>query len=70
MTAQRGRSMLTSPPAIATLLLGLALLVFAVLRWRDNGWGALVWLAAFIVMCAIRIPCGTAPMSRSTRART
>ncbi len=56
MTAQRGRSMLTSPPAIATLLLGLALLVFAVLRWRDNGWGALVWLAAFIVMCAIRTP--------------
>lgn len=56
MIAQRSRSMLTSPPAIATLLLGLALLVLAVLRWRDNGWGALVWLAAFIVMCAIRTP--------------
>ncbi|WP_217998862.1 protein-S-isoprenylcysteine O-methyltransferase [Sphingobium cloacae] len=32
------------------------LLVLAVLRWRDNGWGALVWLVVFILMCVIRTP--------------
>jgi hypothetical protein len=47
MPAQRDRSMLTSLPAIMTMLVALALLVLAVLRWLDNGWGALVWLAAF-----------------------
>lgn len=54
--AQRDRSMLTSLPAIMTMLVALALLILAVLRWRDNGWGALVWLAAFIAMSAIRTP--------------
>lgn len=56
MPAQRDRSMLTSLPAIVTMLVALALLVLAVLRWRDNGWGVLVWLAAFIAMSAIRTP--------------
>ncbi|QIG81718.1 isoprenylcysteine carboxylmethyltransferase family protein [Sphingosinithalassobacter tenebrarum] len=38
------------------MLLALILIVLAVLRWRDNGWGALVWLIVFIAMCAIRTP--------------
>jgi hypothetical protein len=42
--------MMTSLPAVATVLPGIALLVFAVLRWRENGWGALVWLAVFAAM--------------------
>lgn len=56
MTAQQDRSMMTSLPAVATMLLGVALLVLAALRWQDNGWGALVWLAVFVAMCAIRTP--------------
>lgn len=56
MTARADRSMMTSLPAVATMLIGLALLVFAVVRWRDNGWGALVWLVVFVAMCAIRTP--------------
>ena len=56
MPAKRERSMLTSLPAIVTMLLGIVLLLLAILRWRENGWGALVWLAAFIATCAIRTP--------------
>jgi protein-S-isoprenylcysteine O-methyltransferase Ste14 len=56
MTARQDRSMMTSLPAVATMLLGGVLLVLAALRWRDNGWGALVWLAVFVAMCAIRTP--------------
>ena len=56
MNARQNRSMMTSLPALATMLLGLALLALAALRWRDNGWGALVWLAAFVAMSAIRTP--------------
>lgn len=56
MTTRQDRSMMTSLPAVATMLLGIVLLVLAVLRWRDNGWGALVWLAVFVAMCAIRTP--------------
>ena len=56
MTARQDRSMMTSLPAVATMLLGVVLLVLAALRWRDNGWGALVWLAVFVAMCAIRAP--------------
>lgn len=43
-------------PALVTGLVGLALIVLAALRWQSNGWGALVWLAAFILMFAIRLP--------------
>lgn len=50
------RSMTTSLSAIATMIGAAVLLVLAVLRWRENGWGALVWLAAFIAMCAVRLP--------------
>ena len=56
MPAKRERSMLTSLPAIVTMLLGIVLLLLAILRWRENGWGALVWLAVFIATCAIRTP--------------
>ncbi|WP_260580919.1 protein-S-isoprenylcysteine O-methyltransferase [Sphingopyxis sp. PET50] len=50
------RSMMTSLPAIATAAVALALLALALLRWRENGWGALVWLGAFVAMTAIRTP--------------
>ncbi len=50
------RTMLTGLAALVTMLGAAALLALAVLRWRDHGWGALVWLAAFIAMCAIRTP--------------
>lgn len=56
MTARQDRSMMTSLPALATMLLGIALLVFAALRWRENGLGVLVWLIVFVAMCAIRTP--------------
>lgn len=56
MPARQNRSMMTSLPAVATMLLALLLIVLAVLRGQDNGWGALVWLTVFILMCAIRTP--------------
>ena len=56
MPAHSRRSMMTSLPALATMVLGMALLVLATLRWRENGWGALVWLTVFLAMCAIRTP--------------
>lgn len=39
-------------------VLGPALLLgaLAILRWREIGWGSLVWLAAFISIFAIRTP--------------
>lgn len=40
----------------ATVIVALALLLAAALRWRENGWGALVWLAAFVATFAIRTP--------------
>lgn len=54
--ADKQRSMMTSLPAIATMLLGVALLILAALNWRDNGWGSLVWLLALIATFAIRMP--------------
>lgn len=56
MAQQQTKSMMTSLPAIVTMLIGIALLVLAILRWQGNGWGALVWLAVFIAMFAIRLP--------------
>ncbi len=50
------RPMMTSLQAIATMVLGVVLLVLAVWRWRENGIGALAWLAAFIATAAIRTP--------------
>lgn len=56
MAARRDRSIVTSLPALITMLLAIALLALAAMRWRDNGWGAIVWLAVFVVMCVIRTP--------------
>jgi len=40
------------------IMLGICLLLIAValMRWRDNGWGAIVWLGNFVAMTAIRLP--------------
>ena len=56
MTDAKRQSMMKSAPALATAAAGLVLLVLALLRWRENGWGALVWLGAFLVTLAIRMP--------------
>jgi protein-S-isoprenylcysteine O-methyltransferase Ste14 len=52
--------MISSLSALITTTLGLILLVGAVVsalsRWNDIGWGAIVWLAAFLVSLAIRLP--------------
>ncbi|HMO76947.1 MAG TPA: protein-S-isoprenylcysteine O-methyltransferase [Sphingopyxis sp.] len=56
MTGQKQRSMMTSLPAMATAAAGLALLILALLRWRENGWEALVWLSVFAAKLAIRMP--------------
>lgn len=50
------RTMVSGLPAMAASIAGLALLLVALLRWQENGWGALVWLAAFIATIAIRTP--------------
>lgn len=56
MAERKHRPIMTSPLAIATMLLGVGLLVLAALRWRDNGWGAFIWLLALIAMFVIRTP--------------
>ncbi|PTL85129.1 isoprenylcysteine carboxylmethyltransferase family protein [Vitiosangium sp. GDMCC 1.1324] len=38
------------------MLAGMALLVAAVARWRESGWGALVWLVVVALMYVIRVP--------------
>lgn len=56
MTEAKQRSMMTSFPAVVTGLASLALLLLALLRWQENGWGSLVWLGAFVATIAIRLP--------------
>lgn len=56
MAKAEKRSMMTSLPAMATAAASLALLIFALLRWHENGCGALVWLGAFLATLAIRVP--------------
>ena len=56
MTGLRDRSMMTSLPAMITGVAALGLMLVALWRWREIGWGALVWLAAFVAMTAIRMP--------------
>ena len=56
MTDKAQRSMLKSAPAVVTMVIGLLLLSAALWRWREAGWGGLVWLAALLVTTAIRWP--------------
>lgn len=56
MTRNPQRSMLKSIPATVTMLIGLLLLLAALWRWREAGWGGLVWLAALLATTAIRWP--------------
>jgi protein-S-isoprenylcysteine O-methyltransferase Ste14 len=60
-----GSSMMKNAIFAVTLLLSLALAGLAVMRWRENGWGALVWLIAFVAMFLIRAPYGAG--SRANR---
>ncbi len=53
-----GGSMLKSGIFAVTLAASVALLVLAATRWRENGWGASVWLAAFVVTFLIRASYG------------
>lgn len=54
------RSMMTSIPAVLTMAAGTVLTIAAMvavgMRWQEHGWGALVWLAAFVAMFLIRTP--------------
>ena len=60
MSPRASKSMTTGLTAAVTMVLCLVLIGFAVWHWQTNGWGALVWLAAFVAMVAIRTPyaCG------------
>ena len=59
MTARQPRPMMTSPPALGSMLPGVVLLALAAVRWRDNGWGTLVWPIVAGAMYAIRAPHGS-----------
>jgi protein-S-isoprenylcysteine O-methyltransferase Ste14 len=50
------------------LVAAMLLIIAALFRWRENGWGALAWLAMFVVMTAIRLPHAT--RNRSNRVVT
>ncbi|GAB7079118.1 protein-S-isoprenylcysteine O-methyltransferase [Megalodesulfovibrio paquesii] len=50
------RPMVRGKAPWAAVAAGAVLLVVAALRWREQGWGVLVWLAAFAAMFIIRMP--------------
>jgi protein-S-isoprenylcysteine O-methyltransferase Ste14 len=50
------RLLLTSMPTMLILVGSLAVALACLLRWRDNGWGSVVWIVAFVAMTAIRAP--------------
>lgn len=51
-----GRSVLKGAFSVLLLALCLALLAGVALRWREISWSAWIWLAAFVLMFAIRMP--------------
>jgi protein-S-isoprenylcysteine O-methyltransferase Ste14 len=53
--------------AVTQLMLAAAMvsIIAALFRWRENGWGALAWLAMVVAMTAIRLPHAT--RNRSNR---
>jgi len=50
------RALFSDPVAVLTIALAAVLLALAVFRWRENGWGPLVWLGGFVASMAIRTP--------------
>lgn len=56
MAIRPRRSLTASFPAQITMVAAIGLFLLAVLRWREYGWSALAWLAAFAVTCAVRAP--------------
>lgn len=50
------RSLIQSGVLWSAVAVGVVLLVLAAIRWRENGPGGLVWLAAFVAMFVIRLP--------------
>ena len=56
-TISRG-SMMTSPPLVMMMLVGMALLIAALVMWswRGAGWVRFVWLAVSVALVAIRTP--------------
>ncbi|MFY0562199.1 protein-S-isoprenylcysteine O-methyltransferase [Archangium lansingense] len=55
MAASRQSLMASVPAALMTLGMA-ALLVATLVRWRDNGWGGLVWVGVMVIMFVIRMP--------------
>lgn len=61
MDAQRRAGAATKPMMSGAgtqlmLVVAMVLIIATSFRWRENGWGALVWLAMFVAMTAIRLP--------------
>jgi protein-S-isoprenylcysteine O-methyltransferase Ste14 len=52
------RSIMRSSVFIVTLGLAVVLCALAAMNWRENGWGALMWLLSFAATCIIRAPYG------------
>jgi isoprenylcysteine carboxyl methyltransferase (ICMT) family protein YpbQ len=67
-------SMLKSVASALTALVGLGLMALAILRWREIGWGGLIWLAAFLAMFVIRTPfalrCRANTIARARKGRS
>ena len=54
--AGRAKPMMTGAATQMMLVVTLGLIVAALLRWRINGWGALIWLGLFVAMTVVRMP--------------
>ena len=50
------RPMMSGLGTLVMLVTALMLMIAALFRWRENGWGALAWLFGFVAMTAIRLP--------------
>jgi protein-S-isoprenylcysteine O-methyltransferase Ste14 len=62
------RPMMSGVGTQLMLVAAMVSIIAALFRWRENGWGALVWLAMFVAMTAIRLP--HAMRNRSNRVVT
>lgn len=54
--SKQSSPMMRGLAAALTTIATLVLLVAALMRWREIGWPALIWIAAFVVAMAIRMP--------------
>lgn len=62
------RPMMSGAGTQLMLVAAMLLIIAALFRWRENGWGAVAWLAMVVAMTAIRLPHAT--RNRSNRVVT